>query len=226
MQSVLRVFDLSLGEMLWSRRTIFMAIVLGSPILIALVIRLVDLWWRAPFTVNGQRISGATLFGMLIWWVYLRFVVPALGVFYGTALIADEVEDKTITYLFTRPVPRSSILIGKYLAYLVCTTLVVLPSVMIVFFLLVPFRDIGGSFGSLLTDLGLLALGLAVYGALFALVGALLQRPLIAGLVFAFGWEQIAMLMPGYIRRVTAVYYLQGLVPHAIPNDGIVSLNV
>ena len=63
MQSVLRVFDLSLGEMLWSRRTIFMAIVLGSPILIALVIRLVDLWWRAPFTVNGQRISGATLFG-------------------------------------------------------------------------------------------------------------------------------------------------------------------
>src|SRR5688572_29911822 len=123
--------------MLWSRRTIFMGIVLGSPILMALVIRVVDLWWRAPFTVNGERISGATLFGMLIWWVYLRFVVPALGVFYGTALIADEVEDKTITYLFTRPVPRSSILIGKYLAYLVCTTLVVLPSVMIVFFLLV-----------------------------------------------------------------------------------------
>ena len=224
MNSVMRVFDLSLGEMLWSRRTIFMAIVLGSPILIALVIRVVDLWWRAPFTVNGERIGGATLFGMLIWWVYLRFVVPALGVFYGTALIADEVEDKTITYLFTRPVPRSSVLIGKYLAYLVCTTLVVLPSVMIVFFLLVPFRDIGASFGMLVTDLGLLALGLAVYGALFALVGALLQRPLIAGLVFAFGWEQIAMLMPGYIRRVTAVYYLQGLVPHAIPNDGIVSL--
>jgi hypothetical protein len=101
---------------------------------------------------------------------------------------------------------------------------VVLPSVMIVFFLLVPLRDIGPSFGILLTDLGLLALGLAVYGALFALVGAVLQRPLIAGLVFAFGWEQIAMLMPGYIRRVTAVYYLQGLVPHTIPNDGIVSL--
>jgi ABC-type Na+ efflux pump permease subunit len=224
LHSVMRVFDLSLGEMLWSRRTIFMAVVLGAPILIALVIRVVDIWWRAPFTVNGERVGGATLFGMLIWWVYLRFVVPALGVVYGTALVADEVEDKTITYLFTRPVPRSSILIGKYLAYLVCTTLVVLPSVVVVFFLLVPLRDIGASFGVLLTDLGLLALGLAVYGALFALVGALLQRPLIAGLVFAFGWEQIAMLMPGYIRRVTAVYYLQGLVPHTIPNEGIVSL--
>ena len=27
----LRVFDLSLGEMLWSRRTIFMALVVGAP---------------------------------------------------------------------------------------------------------------------------------------------------------------------------------------------------
>ena len=224
MNAVMRVFDLSLGEMLWSRRTIFMAVVLGVPIIIALVVRVVDIWWRAPFTVNGERVGGATLFGVLIWWVYLRFAVPALGVFYGTALIADEVEDKTITYLFTRPVPRSSILVGKYLAYLVCTTLVVLPSVMVVFFLLVPLSEIGTSFGALLADLGLLALGLAVYGALFALVGALLQRPLIAGLVFAFGWEQIAMLMPGYVRRFTAVYYLQGLVPHTIPSEGIASL--
>ena len=28
--SALRVFDLSLGEMLWSRRTIFMALVVGG----------------------------------------------------------------------------------------------------------------------------------------------------------------------------------------------------
>ena len=39
---------------------------------------------------------------------YLRFSIPVLGVFYGTALIADEVEDKTITYLFTRPIPRGA----------------------------------------------------------------------------------------------------------------------
>jgi ABC-type transport system involved in multi-copper enzyme maturation permease subunit len=218
------VFDLSFGEMLWSRRTLFMMVVLAAPVLLALVSRIIDTWWRAPFSVNGERVGGAALFGLLIWWVYLRFVVPVLGVFYGTALIADEVEDKTITYLFTRPVPRSAVLLGKYLAYIVCTTLVVLPSVTVVFFLLVPFREIGGNFVAFVTDLGLLALGLAVYGGIFALVGTWLQRPLIAGLVFAFGWEQIAMLMPGYARRFTLVYYLQGLVPHAIPSEGIVSL--
>ena len=34
-----RVFDLSLGEMLWSRRTIFMALIVGGPVLLALIIR-------------------------------------------------------------------------------------------------------------------------------------------------------------------------------------------
>ena len=56
---------------------------------------------------------------MMIWLLYIRFIVPVLGVFYGTSLIADEVDDKTITYLFTRPIPRGAVLLGKYLAYLV-----------------------------------------------------------------------------------------------------------
>jgi ABC-type transport system involved in multi-copper enzyme maturation permease subunit len=221
---VARVLDLSLGQMLWSRRTLFMAVVLGAPILVAAVTRIVDESGIAPLRVNGQRVGGATIFGIMVWWLYLRFIVPMLGVFYGTSLIADEVEDKTLTYLFTRPVPRRAVLLGKYLAYLVCTTLVVLPSLVIVFFLIVPLRDIGPSFGMLATDLGLLALGLAVYGSLFALVGTVTKRPLLAGLLFAFGWEQIAMVMPGYVSRFTIVYYLQGLVPHAIPSDGIGSL--
>ena len=30
--SSLRVFDLSLGEMLWSRRTVFLALIVGGPV--------------------------------------------------------------------------------------------------------------------------------------------------------------------------------------------------
>ena len=63
-----------------------------------------------------------------------------LGVFYGTSLMADEVEDKTITYLFTRPIRRGAVLVGKYLAYLGCTVFVVLPSVVLVYLLIVPMR--------------------------------------------------------------------------------------
>jgi len=155
---------------------------------------------------------------------FLRFIVPVLGVFYGTSLIADEVEDRTLTYLFTRPIRRGAVLIGKYLAYIVSTTLVVLPSVVLVYFLLVPLGQVARTFVAFAADLGLLALGLAAYGALFALVGAALKRPLVSGLVFVFGWEQVALLVPGYLKRFTVAHYVQALVPHAMPSEGVASL--
>jgi ABC-2 type transport system permease protein len=210
--------------MLWSRRTIFMALVVGAPVLISLIVRAVDAL-GGVMQAGGARIAGPTIFGILIWWLYLRLIVPVLGVFYGTSLIADEVEDKTITYLFTRPIPRGAVLIGKYLAYLACTIFVVLPSVMIVYLSIVPMRgSLGGSFIDLIKDLILLALGLAVYGAVFAFVGARFKRPLLAGLIFVFGWEQAALAFPGYLKKFTVAYYLQSLVPHAMPSDGIMSL--
>jgi len=161
-----------------------------------------------------------------VWLLFIRFIVPVLGVFYGTSLIADEVDDKTITYLFTRPIPRSAILLGKYLAYLACTVLLVLPSVMLVFFLIVPTGggSIGEAFPSLLADLGMLAVGLASYGAVFALVGTWLKRPLVVGLVFAFGWEPAVLLFPGYLKRLTVAYYMQALVTHEMPQDSAVSV--
>jgi ABC-2 type transport system permease protein len=162
----------------------------------------------------------------MIWLLYIRFIVPVLGVFYGTALIADEVDDKTITYLFTRPIRRSAVLLGKYFAYLACTVLLVLPSVMLVFFLVVPTggSHIADAFPALLSDLAMLAIGLTAYGAVFALVGTRLKRPLIVGLVFAFGWEPAVLLFPGYLKRLTVAYYLQALVTHQMPQDSAVSM--
>jgi len=231
--SSLRIFDLSVGEMLWSRRTIFMMLVVVAPVFIALFIRLLVALGAPLFegteTRGGVtqtiRMTGPAIFGLMIWIFYLRFTVPVLGVFYGTSLMADEVEDKTITYLFTRPIAKGAVLVGKYLAYLACTVFVVLPSVVLVYLLIVPLRgSLGASFLDLVKDLVLLALGLAVYGALFAFIGAKFKRPLLIGLVFIFGWEQVALAFPGYLKRFTIAYYLQGLVPHAMPNDSTLSL--
>ena len=221
-----RVFDVSLGEMLWSRRTVFMALVTGGPVLVALIVRVAFALDVPAFQVNDLEVGGPTIFGLMIWVFYLHFTVPVLGVFYGTALIADEVEDRTITYLFTRPIRRGAVLVGKYLAYLACTVCVVLPSVMVVYFLIVPARGgtLAAGFPSLLLDLALLGLGLAVYGAVFALVGAWFRRPLLMGLVFVFGWEPTVVAIPGYLKRFSVAHYLQGLVPHALPQDGVVSL--
>jgi len=224
--SAVRIFDLSLGQMLWSRRSVFLGVLLGGPVLLAVVLRIFATLYASGFQINGAMVPGASIFGGMIWVLYIRIIVPILGVFYGTSLVADEVDDKTITYLFTRPIPRRSVVLGKYLAYLVCTVLLVLPSVMLVFFLVVPT---GGSFvaqefPSLVTDFGMLIVGLAAYGAVFAFVGTRIKRPLIVGLVFAFGWEQGVLLFPGYLKRATVAYYLQALVRHEMPQDSAVNM--
>ena len=223
--SALRVFDLSLGQMLWSRRSVFLGILLGGPVVLALVVRFLSFRFGPP-VINGMAVNGAAIFGVMIWLLYIRFIIPVLGVFYGTALIADEVDDKTITYLFTRPIPRSAVLLGKYLAYLASTVLIVLPSVMLVFFLVVPTGggSIAAAFPSLLADFGMLTVGLISYGAVFAFVGARLKRPLVSGLIFAFGWEPAVLLFPGYLKRLTVAYYMQALVTHEMPQDSAISM--
>jgi ABC-type Na+ efflux pump permease subunit len=219
--SAVRIFDLSLGQMLWSRRSVFLGLVVGAPVVLAAAVRLAEISGLLS-DPNRRGPAGIVVYGMMIWLIYVRFLVPVLGVFYGTSLIADEVDDKTLTYLFTRPIQRSAVIIGKYLAYLVCTVLLLLPSVVIVFFLVVPLgrgATIGAMFPTLLTDLMMLAFGLAAYGALFAFVGARLKRPLVVGLLFALGWEPAVLIAPGYLKRVTVAYYLQALVRHEMPQD-------
>lgn len=223
-----RVFDLSLGQMLWSRRTIFLALVVSAPVILGLIVRiLTSVGIGGSVRLGGSAVvAGPSIFGLFIWLLYLRFIIPVLGVFYGTSLIADEVEDKTITYLFTRPIARGAVVVGKYLAYLAATSLVVLPSVMILYFLVVPTGggSLAAAFPALVKDLALLGIGLAVYGSLFAWVGAQFKYPLVTGLVFAFGWEQGIMVIPGYLKRFTIAYYIQGLVPHAMPQDSALSI--
>ena len=215
------MLDLTLGEMLWSRRTVFMALVAGGPVVIALVLRaLVDVDWVSVSGSTAGRpltLTGPGMFGLMVWVFYLRCTVPVLGVFYGTSLIADEVEDKTITYLFTRPVSRGSVLFGKYLAYLICTNLVVLPSVMIVYFLLVPLLGgrIGESFPALLLDLGLLGLGLAVYGALWT-AGRPDELRYVPAEVTVVAYADVREVMRSDFRQ-----RLRGVVSSVLPNpDG------
>ena len=208
LSSTRRIFELAVGQMLWGRRTAIMALAAGAPIVLAIVTRLALASGSAVVQINGRRIDSEVVFSAAMSLLYLRFIVPALGLFYGTSLVADEVEEKTITYLFTRPIPRGSIVLGKYLAYVICVISVVLPSAAVVFMVMVPFGDMALLFGTFLRNLGILALGLAAYGAVFLWVGASFKRPLVGGLLFVFGWEQVAVALPGYLGRLTIAHYL------------------
>jgi ABC-type transport system involved in multi-copper enzyme maturation permease subunit len=195
--------------MIWSKRTMFVALIVGVPVLLALFARAGG-DASVNVTINGGRIGAAEMFGSIVWLLFLRFAVPVLGVWYGTSLIADEVDEKTITYLFVRPIRRGVVVIGKYLAYLACTSCLVFGAVAVVY-ASVMGETSSPPDASLWTVPVSVVLGLAAYGALFTFMGAALKRPLVLGLIFAFGWEQAALLIPGYLRRFTLAYHLEAV---------------
>ena len=211
------VFDLTLEGMVWSRRSLLMAALLGLPIVVAIV-------YRAFLAAQiQQRLTAFDLYGYIVVFWYLRNVLPLVALFYATALVADEVEGRTLTYLLTRPVRREAILAGKFVAYVATTLSMALPAVVVTFFVLLTARgrtSLGGAVPDLLRDVGVLALALIAYGALFTLMGVLLKRPVIPGLHFLVVWELLANL-PGYLPRFTLTAYLRSLVRHRPAEEGI-----
>lgn len=211
------VFDLSLEGMIWSRRSLVMSVLLGLPVAFAVLYRAV-LVAKLP-----AQISGLDLYGYIVAFYYVRTVLPLAALFYASSLVADEVEGKTLTYLLTRPIRRASILIGKFAAYVATVLALTLPATVVTFFLLATaggLVGVGSAVPDLLRDMGVIALALAVYGALFALLGVALRRPVVPGLLFLFAWELVANL-PGYLPRLTITAYLRSLLRHQAPGAGL-----
>jgi hypothetical protein len=47
--------------------------------------------------------------------VSLNLLAPLVGLVIGAAVLTEEVENRTITFLFTRPMPRAALLLGRWL---------------------------------------------------------------------------------------------------------------
>lgn len=215
------VFSLSLRLLLRSRKTIFMVLLALMPVAGSAV---------AAAAIRFRFGEGAgTGFGLAadLMSLVMLVLLVAVTLFYATALIGDEVEDKTLTYIFVRPVPRAVIYAGKYLAASLTAGVLVIPSAALSFLILIsldPPSEVGAHAVILAKDVGILLLGVLAYTGLFGLFGAWLKRPLLTGILFSLGWESIITYIPGYIHRFTVMHYLQSLLPHASGQRGVLAL--
>jgi ABC-2 type transport system permease protein len=213
------VFALGLEGSVWTRRTVVMAVLLGLPALFAVLYRL-TLAARMPASV-----SPGDLYGSIVALYYVRNAVPLAALFYATALIADEIEQKTITHLFTRPITRLAILSGKFAAYVATTLSLALPTLTICFLLLASARGLTGLGDALVhlpRDLGVVTLGFLSYGAFFTFLGVALRRPVLPGLLFLFLWE-LLVNMPGDLPRLTITAWLRSLLLHRPAEEGLLA---
>ena len=148
---------------------------------------------------------------------YLMFVTILIALLFGTAIIADEVDNKTLTYLVTRPLRKVRILLSKFAAYLVGTIMLVASSHLLTTLIVTTDPKIGENLlfhiGMSFKYIGVIGLGLLAYGAIFAAFGARFKHAVLWGLLVAFGWEKITLVVPGNIKKLSVIHYLLSIYP-------------
>jgi len=222
MDPIRTVLSLTMKTQLRTKRTLVLALVSAAPIAGAFLFAAAA---RFRLGEGAQTVVGAATDAMTLF--YLSFLLLTVTLFYATAAINDEIEEKTITYLFVRPVPRSTIFLGKYVGATILASALILPSAALTFLVLLsvdsPAEAVAHS-GILLADLGVLCLGVLAYSAFFGFLGAWLRRPLLVGLIFSLGWESVVTYIPGYLNRLTVMHYLQSILPHPSGERGVLSI--
>ncbi len=220
------VCQLTLPMTLWSRRTLLM-VMLGIflPLTAALFLAV------KAIPDAGIRTPGYIFYSNAF--QFVQYYVMLLALFYGTAVVAEEIDGKTLTYLLVRPVPRSAILLGKGMAAWLIGTLILGPLLTITFVLFtlgdgLLYQGNASSFTvnfpTLLSDLALTMGTLAVYTALFTFIGTFFKRPVLWGIAIAFGWESWVAFVPGLTRKLTVMHYVQSLSQHATGRNVAISV--
>lgn len=201
----LTITKMTIKRLLFSRKTIVLLFLCALPILISI------------FWLTTEAENGYTFFSDLVFLSYLFFIVVIISLLYGVSLFNDDITDKTITYLISRPVDRIELVIYKYIGYLFSAIVVVIPPLVLTFFIVAAKAgDIGGHMGLLSTYVGVFILAILGYGAIFTFFGILFDRPMLISFIFMFIWEFTLASMPLIINQITFRHYLESICYHLI----------
>jgi ABC-2 type transport system permease protein len=200
-----------------AKKTRVFALLALLPVALAVAVRMNQVARGAP---AGE---GLAIFSSFLMVFYLQFLLVVLTLFFGTSVVTEELEGKTLPYLTTRPLSKPGIVLGKYAAYATIMSVLILVSLFGAFLILAGGRlGDGRAWLAFLRAAGVLVLGVLGYTAFFTLLGAVLKRSIFVGLIFGFGWESVISYFPGSTQRFSIVHYLKSLLPGS--SDGRFSL--
>lgn len=200
------IYSMHFKAVFGSRR-VLAAMVLAAmpPLLGALGTRLM------PETIDGVVMDGAAIFVAMGVFLGMVFVVPMLSVSIAVGAVADEVEQRTITYPFTRPIPRASLFLGRWLASLTLILGLITASFLALAFI-AGWREPGPPKELVSTVMLAGWMGALVYSIGSAVVGTEFKRGLVIALAYTFAFELLVANIPGSSRSLTVQYHLQALV--------------
>ena len=143
----------------------------------------------------------------VVFTMHLGFLLPLFTLAYASASLGAERESRTMIWLMTRPLPRWSVYLAKFLGGLPWCLLASGGGFVVLCLA-------GGSHGlrALQTYWPAVVAGTISFAALFHLIGALFRRPAVVGLVYIFFFETLVANLPGSLKQLSLNYYVRSLL--------------
>jgi ABC-type transport system involved in multi-copper enzyme maturation permease subunit len=152
--------------------------------------------------------------------IYFVFINPIIILLFTSVAISGDTENRTATYFTSRPISKMNILMSKYLSANIAIWLMILPSMIITYFIMSGYKEgIDNSFEHIRiigVMCGLTIFASVLYSAFFTLYSSWFKFPLIFGIIYIFVFEMILANMAFTINRVTYGYHLNTIAYHAL----------
>lgn len=195
-----------IGQLLAMARLYWKTVVVSKRSLVAALL------WVLPlvfFLIAAIRSDGDAADHLELWKGFqflgpLGFLVQFGGLFYGLAVISEELENGTLSYLLVRPFTRGNIVLGRWAA---ATVLVFAAITLMNVLLLVIVRPASPLTAFFAAEAAAL-LGAGAYVTLFALFATLFRKPLAPSLLFLIALDLGVSLIPMATRYITPKYHL------------------
>lgn len=201
-------FGHSLMLMLRRQRLILAVVIAMLPVVIPLAMAFLS-------TANFAE-SGFDVFTKMAKEAHINVLAPLLALFFATMIVGEDVESRTIPLMLTRPMPRSAWVLGRFTAYQMVTTIILGVSMLLTFAASTALADLAfdrGGLWRLGTHEFAMFMALMANGALALLLGALTRRPIIIGVLVLYGWQRLALFVPGIVDFMTIIKYTNALLP-------------
>ena len=178
--------------------------------------RLTDIRSRHPENLETDN----TVFATIFQFYYLRLAIffGCVGIF--TNLFRGEMVDKNLHFYLLTPMRREVLLVGKFFAGLIATSVIfTIGTALQLTALLWMYRgpilnqylhDVGWS--QIGAYLGVTALACAGYGSIFLAAGLIWRNPIIPAAIVLV-WESANVFLPATLKTVSVIFYLQSLCP-------------
>jgi ABC-2 type transport system permease protein len=160
-------------------------------------------------TAHASPASMENAAQVLLGLLTLPIVVMVVVLVIAVAQFRNEIDSETLVYLTDRSVSRSTLVVGKYLGAWAASLTLVVPAA------LLPLGIAGATGAALnptvvpLVIVAATVLASAVYVGFFLFLGLVSRSALMIGLVFGFIWEELLLLLPGSVPRLTVSYYVR-----------------